>query len=582
MKKWTHLLTLITLATVLGGCGAKVSMVNPDNLSKQTADQQETADQDGTKEGQNQVEPREIPAMILLNNINTINPNKVQDVNAASIVNMVGEGLYRQNKDGKYELGLLASDPEQVNDHTYRLKLKDNAKWSDGTPVTAADLVYSWQSLVNPKNNNGNGDLLNGVVQGATAIQQGKQDPNTLGIQAKDAKTIEVTFEQPINQYHTLESLFARSELFPLPSEKVKTATDYADYGQNAENVLSNGPYIMKNWQSGGWRTWQLVRNPHYDNEADYPAEQINVHVVDDFAMAATNFKDQMADIMPTLTKEKNVSWNETHYLAFNLSDSEKDQGKPKSEQNVVNNQELRALLLAPLKLDDALTQLTRSARKADDLVPMSQDGGAKAEGVAVSEEKVNQILDDYGYEALELSLIVRNDNDDVKMAEVIKSQIEKAYARVVVDVVPMRNENFINRQLGIVDYRDERYAEHYDLILDSQVQSEANNTYALYRQFNADSPRNHLGINSAKVNDILQHYTSANASLSPSDRQVIEQALADEKLVLPLYDTETSFTHSSAITGDVTTKAGYLYDFKGLQFTSGDDTIPKGQAMSD
>nr|VXZ85506.1 Periplasmic murein peptide-binding protein precursor [Klebsiella pneumoniae] len=40
----------------------------------------------------------------------------------------------------------------QSNDNrVWTFTLRDNARWSDGTPVTAEDFVYSWQRLVDPK-----------------------------------------------------------------------------------------------------------------------------------------------------------------------------------------------------------------------------------------------------------------------------------------------------------------------------------------------------------------------------------------------------------------------------------------------
>lgn len=583
MKHWTQFLTLAALAALMSGCGAKVTTVNPDEL----ADNSSIADQSAAESAAEatEQEPREVAGIMLFNNINTIHPNKVEEINAASVVNMIGEGLYRQNKAGGYERGILVQEPEKIAERTYRLHIKDDAKWSDGTPVVAADLVLSWQSLVDPARHNSHGDLLNGVVAGATAIQQGKQAPETLGITAKDDKTVELTLEQPIDHYPTFKTLFARCELFPLPSHKLTSATDYKTYGDNADNVFSNGPYVIKNWQTGGWNGWQLMRNPYYDQQADYPTEQIEVHVADDFKMIQPNFTNQLVDLAPNFEKPENTAampWNETRYLAFNLADDQADQDQPKDHQNVVSDPQLRQLLLAPLDLTATIQQLTKPAQIATDLVPMTQGAGQASEKATANPKALNDLLDQYGYEALELTLLVQNDNDDVKLAETIKTQIEKAYDRVVIDVVPMRNEKLVNRQLGIVDYRDARYAEHYDMIIQSHVQADEKDQYSQYASFASQSPANHLGIADQTVDNILAHYSSANATLTSDDQQQLETALRQSHVVLPLYDTFTRFTQSVAIRGEATTKAGYLYDFKGMHFTAGDATIPKTKVASE
>ena len=56
------------------------------------------------------------------------------------------EGLYRFNMaDYSVSPALAAGDPEKISDTEYEVKLRDGAKFSDGTPVTAADFVASYE-----------------------------------------------------------------------------------------------------------------------------------------------------------------------------------------------------------------------------------------------------------------------------------------------------------------------------------------------------------------------------------------------------------------------------------------------------
>ena len=70
--------------------------------------------------------------------------------------------------------------------------------WSDGTAITALDIVWSWQRLVSPLTASpyasypGNMHIVNGAE-----IAQGQKAPETLGVKALDDTTLEVTLTQP-------------------------------------------------------------------------------------------------------------------------------------------------------------------------------------------------------------------------------------------------------------------------------------------------------------------------------------------------------------------------------------------------
>ncbi len=62
------------------------------------------------------------------------------------------EGLYRFNMaDYSVSPALAAGDPEKISDTEYEVKLRDGAKFSDGTPVTAADFVASYERATSEK-----------------------------------------------------------------------------------------------------------------------------------------------------------------------------------------------------------------------------------------------------------------------------------------------------------------------------------------------------------------------------------------------------------------------------------------------
>ena len=91
----------------------------------------------------NLIESGEIPTMDSV--LNT-------DVVGGNVMNNVFEGLYRQGLDGKLVLGMAEAEPEVSEDNlTYTFKIREDANWSNGDPVTAGDFVYAWQRLSDPE-----------------------------------------------------------------------------------------------------------------------------------------------------------------------------------------------------------------------------------------------------------------------------------------------------------------------------------------------------------------------------------------------------------------------------------------------
>ncbi|MCB2603488.1 peptide ABC transporter substrate-binding protein, partial [Listeria monocytogenes] len=74
---------------------------------------------------------------------------KAADQVGLNVVNQTNEGLNALDKDGIPAIAGAAEEPKISDDKTvYTIKLREEAKWSNGDPVTATDYVYSWRRAV--------------------------------------------------------------------------------------------------------------------------------------------------------------------------------------------------------------------------------------------------------------------------------------------------------------------------------------------------------------------------------------------------------------------------------------------------
>lgn len=131
---------------------------------------------------------------------------------------------------------------------TWTFHLRPGLKWSDGTPLTAEDYVYSLQRSLSPKMGSEYAYILF-TLTGAEDYNAGKiTDPSRLGVRARDAATLELSLTQPTP---ALPALLALPVAYPVPQhviEKHGGKDDRANRWTRPENIVSNGPFRVTAW----------------------------------------------------------------------------------------------------------------------------------------------------------------------------------------------------------------------------------------------------------------------------------------------------------------------------------------------
>ncbi len=185
--------------------------------------------------------------------------------------------------------------------------LRDNARWSDGQPVTAHDFVFSWRRVVDPATTSEYSFILY-PIKNAEAINTGELPPGTLGIEAVDDRTLEVQFERPTPYF---DKLVAFNTYFPVREDFF--ASTNGRYGADADMLLYNGPYIISEWVHNASMHWE--KNPHYWNDQKGFLSAINVGYITQDVNAKLNlFKDgQIVDthlVAPMLPSAMEQRWH--------------------------------------------------------------------------------------------------------------------------------------------------------------------------------------------------------------------------------------------------------------------------------
>lgn len=169
----------------------------------------------------------------------TLDPAKAVGLPEIQVIRDLFEGLVNQNAKGEIIPG-VASKWQSSDNRVWTFTLRDNAQWSDGTPVTAQDFVYSWQRLVDPKTLSPFAwfAALAGI-NNAQAIIDGKMTPDKLGVSAVDAHTFRVQLDKPLPWFTSLTASFA---FYPVQKANAESGKEWTRPGK----LIGNGAYVLK------------------------------------------------------------------------------------------------------------------------------------------------------------------------------------------------------------------------------------------------------------------------------------------------------------------------------------------------
>ncbi len=212
------------------------------------------------------------------------------DVASGDILREVISGLYKLDANDN-PVPELATDTQVSEDgRTYTMKLREDAKWSNGEPVTAHDFVFAYQSVCDPKTASTYAFIMYENLENGLDVYEGKKDPSELGVKAIDDYTLEVTFTNPIPY---AKHLFTFSTYYPM-NQKAYEEIGADRYAKDADKIVTNGPYKIAEWVHDDHVT--LEKNPDYYNADEIKIEKVKYLMMKDANARMNAFKAGQVD----------------------------------------------------------------------------------------------------------------------------------------------------------------------------------------------------------------------------------------------------------------------------------------------
>jgi oligopeptide transport system substrate-binding protein len=202
----------------------------------------------------------------------TFNPLHAHTSTDVEILTALYEGLVSYQPLTLETLPAVAESWDISDDKTvYTFHLRENAKYSNGDPITAAQFRDTLLQALNPKEGAEYSVYLD-VIKGAAAFRQGKTtDPATVGIRAPSDKVLEITLEKPASHFLKVLCLCNFVPLHP----SLKNAADW----DQKTGFITNGAFVVSKRDKD---EILLTKNKYYWDADEVKIDSIRLRIAED------------------------------------------------------------------------------------------------------------------------------------------------------------------------------------------------------------------------------------------------------------------------------------------------------------
>ncbi len=408
--------------------------------------------------------------------VESLDPQQATDGTSFEVIADFTDGLMQMDADGQAVNAIAQSVDISEDGLTYTFHLREDANWSNGEPVTAADFVFAWQRAVDPEIASEYSYMLSdiGQIVNAQDIIDGSKDKSELGVTAVDDKTLEVKLNVPVSYFL---SLMYFPTFYPVNEAFYESCAD--TFATSPETTLSNGAFVLDDYQPAA-TTIHLTKNPDYYGADSVQLAGLNYQVIQDSQQALMSY--QSGDLDTTLVNGEQVDQVKDDpafqaigagymwYISPNIQGVEE-----------LQNLNIRYAFTMALNREAITTDVLKDGSAPTyTAVPMDFAAGPDGSDFSADQEKFSDVcrfdadaaleywnkgLEELGVSEITITMIHDADDAPIKVAQVVKEQLETTLPGLTVELQQMPKKERVQRmqdgdfELGLTrwgpDYAD-------------------------------------------------------------------------------------------------------------------------------
>ena len=469
-KKLLSVVLASTLALSMIGCGSSAVNGVTESENSGNTDAVQTSGTTASGDGSSDLN------IMLETPVESLDPQQATDGTSFEVIADYTDGLMQMDADGQAVYAIAESVDVSDDGLTYTFHLRDDANWSNGEAVTAADFVFAWQRAVDPEIASEYSYMLSdiGQIVNAQDIIDGTKDKSELGVTAVDDKTLEVKLNVPVSYFL---SLMYFPTFYPINQSFFESCAD--TFATSPETTLSNGAFILDDYQPAA-TTIHLTKNPDYYGADSVKLAGLNYQVIQDSQQALMSY--QSGDLDTTLVNGEQVDQVKDDpaftaigagylwYISPNIQ-----------EVKELQNVNIRYAFTMALNREAITTDVLKDGSAPTyTAVPMDFAAGPDGSDFSADQEKFSDVcrfdadaaleywnkgLEELGVTEITITMIHDADDAPIKVAQVVKEQLETTLPGLTVELQQMPKKERVQRmqdgdfELGLTrwgpDYAD-------------------------------------------------------------------------------------------------------------------------------
>jgi oligopeptide transport system substrate-binding protein len=241
----------------------------------------------------------------------TLDHHRTSTVAEANLIRDLYEGLVVVAPDGDTVPGVAESWEQSEDGLTYTFTLREDARWSNGDPVTAGDFVFAYRRIMDPATAAGYASILFPIAN-AQAINAGDMAVEELGARAVDDRTLEITLANPTPYFLDLLTHQTGMPLHP------PTVEEHGDQFTRAGTLVTNGAYMLESFTPNDRIV--LRKNPEFHDAANVDIDAISYIPFEDRSACLRRFEAGEVHICSDVPAEQMAYMRENHPEALRIA----------------------------------------------------------------------------------------------------------------------------------------------------------------------------------------------------------------------------------------------------------------------
>lgn len=459
-----------------------------------------------------------------------LDPHIISALPDINVVTALFEGLLGEDPvDLRPVPGVAESWNVSADGLTYTFRLRANARWSNGEPVTSRDFAHSIRRVLTRSLSADYATMLY-VLLGAEAYHKGaNSDFASVGVATPDDRTLRLTLEHPTPHFL---AMLTHPVWFPvhLPTlEKAGPVDRRGSRWTRPENFVGNGPFVLRTWERG--RVIVTEKSPTYWDAATVRLNAIHFHPAGDVDSEERAYRGGLLHLTEALPFAKVDTWRrerpdelsispflDTYFYRLNVT-------RPILSEPLVR----RALAMAIDRQALVERVLRGGQQPAHTFVAPGLAGYTSPPGVPTDFEAARAVLAQAGYPRGEglpaLELLFNNSGNHRVLAEAVQDMWRRELG-VNIRLVNMENASLMAQRRAL-DYQ----------ILRSDWAGDYLDPTTFLDVFASYSSNNHTGWKNSRYDALLRE---ARLTRDPAARmatlQRAEAILLEEVPIIPVY----------------------------------------------